>query len=62
LTSPEVELLKETAELRQFLTRIEEEKKKKDIRKQIQEKQIEFNMIMERQKRNWKKLKEKQAV
>jgi hypothetical protein len=39
----------EIAELRQFLT-VANEKKKAEIQKRIQEKQIEFNMMMERQK------------
>jgi predicted TIM-barrel fold metal-dependent hydrolase len=51
MTSPEVQLLKEIAELRQILTAMVNEKKKEEIQKKIQEKQIEFNLMMERQKR-----------
>ena len=52
MTSPEVQLLKEMAKLRQILAAIVDEKKKEEIQKQIQEKQIEFNLMVERQKRN----------
>ncbi len=51
MTSPEVQLLKEIAELRQVLEAVADETKKQEIRKQIQQKQIEFNLMMERQKR-----------
>jgi hypothetical protein len=51
MTSPEVTLLKEVAELRQVLAAVVDEKKKAEIRKRIQEKQIEFNIMMERQQR-----------
>ena len=51
MTSPEVSLLKEIAELRQILGAVVDEEKKDDIKKRIQEKQIEFNLMMERQKR-----------
>ncbi len=51
MTSPEVQLLKEIAELRQVLEAVPDEAKKQEIRKQIQQKQIEFNLMMERQKR-----------
>lgn len=51
MNSREVELLKEVAELKQILERIVDEKKKLEIQKQIQEKQIEFSLMMERQKR-----------
>ena len=54
MTSPEVQLLKEIAELRQVHEVIIEEAKKQEIRKQIQEKQIEFNLMMEQQKRERK--------
>jgi len=46
-----VDLLKEIAELRQLLARVVDEKKKAEIQKQIQEKQIEFSLMVERQKR-----------
>src|SRR5436309_231134 len=52
MTSPEVELLKEIAELRQILTVVVAEEKKDEIQKQVQKKQIEFNLMMERQKRS----------
>lgn len=51
MTSREVDLLKEIARLRQILARIVDEKKKAEIQKQIQEKQIEFNLILERQRK-----------
>ena len=51
-TSLEVQLLKEVVELRQSLTMVVDEKKKDETQKQIQEKQIEFNLMMERQKRS----------
>lgn len=47
----EVELLKEIAELRQLLAKVVDVKKKAEVQKQIQEKQIEFSLMMERQKR-----------
>jgi hypothetical protein len=52
ITSPEVQLLKEIAELRQIVPAIIGDKKKDEIRKKIQEKQMEFNLLMERQNRN----------
>ncbi|SRR6266496_4527309 len=52
MTSLEVQLLKEVVELRQSLTMVVDEKKKDETQKQIQEKQIEFNLMMERQKRS----------
>ena len=54
MTSPEAQLLKEIAELRQLREAVMEEAKKQEIRKKIQEKQIEFNLMMERQKRQRK--------
>ena len=47
----EVDLLKEIAELRQLLARVVDEKKKAEIQKQIQEKHIEFSLMLERQKK-----------
>ena len=47
----EVDLLKEIAGLRQILTKVVDEKKKVELQKQIQEKQIEFNLMLERQKK-----------
>ena len=55
MTSPEVQRLKELAELRQLLAALADEKKKEELQKQIQKKLIEFNLMMERQKRNRKK-------
>jgi hypothetical protein len=54
MTSPEVTLLKEIAELRRLLGALMDDKKKAEIQKRIQEKQIEFNLMMERQKRQRK--------
>jgi Domain of unknown function (DUF1992) len=51
MTSREVDLLKEIAELKQILVAILDEKKKQGIERQIQQKQIEFSLMMERQKR-----------
>ena len=51
ITSLEVQLLKEIAELKQLLTSLADEKKKQEIQKQIREKQVEFDLMMERQKR-----------
>jgi DnaJ-like protein len=51
MTSREVDLLKEIAELKQILAAILDEKKKQEIEKQIQQKQVEFSLMMERQKR-----------
>jgi len=47
----EVDLLKEIAGLRRVLARVVDEKKKAEIQKQIQEKQIEFNLMLERKKK-----------
>lgn len=52
MTSPEVQLLKAIAELKYLLTSLVDERKKEEIQKQIQEKQIEFNLMMERQRRS----------
>jgi len=51
MTSREVDLLKEIAGLRQILAKVVNENKKQEIQKQIQEKQIEFSLMLERQKR-----------
>ena len=51
ITSREVDLLNEIAELKQVLAAVLEEKKKLEIEKQIREKQLEFNLLMERQKK-----------
>jgi len=52
--SREVDLLNEIAELRQILVAVTDEKKKREMEKQIQEKQVEFSLMMERQKRQRK--------
>ena len=52
MTSPEVQLLKEIAELRRVHAALTDERKKAEIQKQIQDKQIEFNLMIERQKTN----------
>ncbi len=54
MTSPEVQLLKEIAELRQIQEGVLKEEKKREIRKKIEQKQMEFNLMMERQKRQRK--------
>jgi len=51
MTSREVDLLKEIAELRQILASVANEEKKQGIQKKIQEKQIEFSLMLERQKK-----------
>ena len=51
MTLREVDLLKEIAGLKQILAKIVDEKKKQEIQKQIQEKQIEFSLMLERQKK-----------
>lgn len=50
MTSREVELLKEIAELKEALAAVLEEKKREEIGKQIRQKQVEFSLMMERQK------------
>jgi Domain of unknown function (DUF1992). len=52
ITSPEMQLLREIAELKQVLTAIVDTGKKEEIQAKIQQKQIEFSLMMERQKRN----------
>ena len=52
--SREVELLNEIALLRQILLSITDEKKKQETEKKIREKQIEFSLMLERQKRHRK--------
>lgn len=51
MASREVDLLKEIAELKQVLAAVLDEKKKQEIEKQIQQKQLDFSLMMERQKR-----------
>ena len=55
MTSREVDLLKEIAELKQVLAAMLDEKKKQEIQKQIQQKQVEFDLMMERQKKHTKR-------
>ena len=50
-TSREVELLNEIAALKETLAADSDETKKREIQKQIREKQIEFNIMMERMNR-----------
>ena len=45
-----MDLLKEIAELKQILAVLLDEKKKVEIERQIQQKQVEFSLIIERQK------------
>ncbi len=47
----EMELLKEIAELKKVESALVEEKKRSEIRKQIEQKQIEFSLMMERNHR-----------
>src|SRR5512133_2670545 len=48
MTSPEVEILKEIAELQQVQEAVVDEAKKQEIRKRIEQKQMEVNLMMER--------------
>ncbi|HEX9838858.1 MAG TPA: hypothetical protein VGA72_05900, partial [Anaerolineales bacterium] len=50
----EVDLLKEIAELKQILAALLDEKKKQEIQMQIEKKQVEFNLMMEQQRRQRK--------
>ena len=52
MTSREVDLLKEIAELKQALAGVVDEKKKLEIQKEIEKRQIEFSLMMERQRRH----------
>ncbi len=51
MTSREVELLKEIAELKRVHAALLDEEKKKKIHREIEKRQIEFSLMMERQKR-----------
>lgn len=51
MTSREVDLLKEIAELKQIQAALVDEKKQLEIGKQIRQKQVEFSLMLERQKR-----------
>jgi hypothetical protein len=50
----QVDLLKEIAELKQIFPALLDEKKKQEIQAQIEQKQVEFSLMMERQKRQRK--------
>jgi len=54
MTSREVDLLKEVAKLKQVLAAAVDEKKKQEIQKEIEKRQIEFSLMMERQRRQQK--------
>lgn len=47
----EVGLLKEIAELKQIQSSLLDEKRKKEVQKEIEKKQIEFSLMMERRRR-----------
>jgi len=49
--SREVELLNEITELRQSVAAVTDEKRKHELEKQMREKQVEFSLLMEKQKR-----------
>ena len=51
MTLREVDLLKEIAELKQVLRAVLDEKKKHEIGQQIQQKHVEFSLMLEQQKR-----------
>jgi len=51
MPSREVDLLKEIAELKQLHGALLDEKKKQEIEQKIQQKQVEFSLMMEQQKR-----------
>jgi hypothetical protein len=54
MTAREVDLLREIAELKQLLAAVLDEKKNQEIHKLIQQKQVEFSLMMERQKKHRK--------
>lgn len=54
IISPEVELLQEIAALKERLTSTYEEVQRSRIKKLISEKQLQFNIMMERQKKHRK--------
>jgi hypothetical protein len=47
----EVDLQKEIAELKQIQAAVVDEKKKQELQKQIQQKQLEFSLTMEKQRK-----------
>ena len=54
IVSPEVELLQEIAALKERLATTFEEVQRNKIKKILHDKQLEFNILMERQKKNRK--------
>jgi len=54
MTSREVDLLREIAALKQLLPAVLDEHKKQEIEKKIRQKQMEFNLMMDRQKKERK--------
>ena len=54
MTPREVDLIREIAELKQLQAAVLDEKKKQEIHKQIQQKQVEFSLMLERQKKHRK--------
>lgn len=54
MVSPEVELLQEIAALKERLASTYEEAQRSKIKKILHDKQLEFNIMMERQKRHRK--------
>jgi hypothetical protein len=55
MTSRAVDLLKEIAELKQVREALLDEKKKQEMDRQIRQKQMEFSLMMERQKQDRRK-------
>ena len=51
MTSREVDLLREIAELKQALPSLLDENKNREVQKEIEKKQIEFSLMLERQRR-----------
>jgi hypothetical protein len=57
----EVDLIREIAELKQLQTAVLDEKKRQEIQKQIQQKQVEFSLMLERQNKHKRKNKPPKA-
>jgi len=55
MTPREVDLLKEIAQLKQVREAVLDEKKKQEIDRQIRQKQVEFSLRLEQQKRERRK-------
>lgn len=55
VTAREVDPLKEIADLKQVLTAVLNEQKKAEIEKQIRQKQLDFSLMIERQKHEGKR-------